>query len=97
MDIERVLSAKDTTKSTTKPYYPKFLKSKISKNHMEEEKNDKINEENDMLFIKIYNAVKKHSKYSKIYKPKKCPAFDKEKILLKRIKRLIYKNPAKDK
>ena len=84
--IERVLSAKDTTKSTTKPYYPKFLKCKISKNHMEEEKNDKINEENDMLFIKIYNAVKKHSKYSKIYKPKKCPAFDKEKILLKRIK-----------
>ena len=41
--IERVLSAKDTTKSTTPPYYPKFLKLKVCKYHMEEEK-DKCRE-----------------------------------------------------
>jgi hypothetical protein len=31
-------------------------------------------------------VIKKPSKYSKIFEPKKCPAFDKNKLLLKRIK-----------
>ena len=84
--IERVLSAKDTTKSTLPPYYPKFLKLKVCKAFMEEEKSEQINEENRILYIKIYNAIKKHSKYSKIFEPKKCPAFDKDKLMLKRIK-----------
>ena len=84
--IERVLSAKDTTKSTIPPYYPKFLKLKAYKYHMEEEKNDQIRDENRILYLKIKDAIKKPSKYSKIFEPKRCPAFDKNKLLLKRIK-----------
>lgn len=84
--IERVLSAKDTTKSTIPPYYPVFLKLKACKYHMEEEKNDQIRGENRILYLKIKDAIKKPSKYSKIYEPKKCPAFDKDKLFLKRIK-----------
>jgi hypothetical protein len=84
--IERVLSAKDTTKSTVPPYYPKFLKLKVCKYHMEEEKNDQIRDENRILYLKIKDVIKKPSKYSKIFEPKKCPAFDKNKLLLKRIK-----------
>ena len=87
--IERVLSAKDTTKSTIPPYYPKFLLLKASKYFMEEEKNDQIKEGNKILYLKIKNVIKKPSKYSKIFEPKKCPAFDKEKLLLKRIKHEI--------
>ena len=87
--IERVLSAKDTTKSTKPPYYPKFLKLKACKYHMEEEKNEHIREENRILYYKIKDAIKKPSKYSKIFEPKKCPAFDKGKLLLKRIKHEI--------
>ena len=87
--IERVLSAKDTTGSKIPPYYPKFLKLKICKYHLEEEKNEQIKEENRILYYKIKDAIKKPSKYSKIFVPKKCPAFDKEKILLKRIKHEI--------
>ena len=56
---------------------------------MEEEKNEQIKEENRILYYKIKDAIKKPSKYSKIFVPKKCPAFDKEKILLKRIKHEI--------
>ena len=84
--IERVLSAKDTTKSTVPPYYPKFLKLKVCKYHMEEEKNDQIRDENRILYLKIKDVIKKPSKYSKIFEPKRCPAFDKNKLLLKRIK-----------
>ena len=84
--IERVLSAKDTTKSAIPPYYPKFLKLKACKYHMEEEKNDQIRDENRILYLKIKDAIKKPSKYSKIFEPKRCPAFDKNKLLLKRIK-----------
>ena len=84
--IERVLSAKDTTKSTIPPYYPVFLKLKACKYHMEEEKNDQIRDENRILYLKIKDTIKKPSKYSKIYEPKKCPAFDKDKLFLKRIK-----------
>ena len=84
--IERVLSAKDSTKSTIPPYYPKFLKLKACKYHMEEEKNDQIRDENRILYLKIKDAIKKPSKYSKIFEPKRCPAFDKNKLLLKRIK-----------
>ena len=87
--IERVLSAKDTTKSTIPPYYPLFLKLKVCKYHMEEEKNEQIREENRILYFKIKDVIKKPSKYSKIFEPKKCPAFDKEKLLLKRLKHNI--------
>ena len=87
--IKRLLSAKDMIKSTIPPYYPKFLKLKISKHHMEEDKNDKIKEENKILMLKIMNAGEKPSKYSKIYEPKKCPAFDKEILNLKRMKKEI--------
>ena len=84
--IERVLSAKDTTKSTIPPYYPLFLKLKVCKYHMEEEKNDQIRDENRILYLKIKDVIKKPSKYSKIFEPKRCQAFDKNKLLLKRIK-----------
>ena len=87
--IERVLSAKEITKSTISPYYPKFLKLKLCKHHMEEEKNELIKEENKILLYKIMKAEEKPSQYSRIYEPKKCPAFDKELIYFKRIKKEI--------
>ena len=87
--IERVLSAKEIVKSNKPPYYPKFLKLKLSKQHMEEDKNDKIKEENKILYFKILEAENKPSKYSKIYKPKDCPAFNKDLIYFKRIKKEI--------
>lgn len=87
--IERVLSAKDTTRSTIPPYYPKFLKLKVCKYHMEEEKNEQIRDENRILFLKIKDVINKPSKYSKIFEPKKCPAFDKEKLFIKRMKHEI--------
>ena len=87
--IERVISAKEMTKSNIAPYYPTFLKLKLCKHHMEEDKNDKIKEENKILLFKIINAEEKPSQYSKIYKPKKCPAFDKDLIYFKRIKKEI--------
>ena len=87
--IERVISAKEMTKSNIAPYYPTFLKLKLCKHKMEEDKNDKIKEENKILLFKIINAEEKPSQYSKIYKPKKCPAFDKDLIYFKRIKKEI--------
>lgn len=87
--IERVLSAKDTTKSTIPPYYPKFLKLKLCKHQIEEDKNEKIKEENKILYFKILKAENEPSKYSKIYKPKDCPAFNKDLIYFKRIKKEI--------
>ena len=77
---------KEITKSTISPYYPKFLKFNLSKHHLEEEKKEKIKEGNRILLCKILNAEEKPSKYSKINIPKKCPAFDKELIHIKRIK-----------
>jgi len=87
--IERVISANEMTKSNIAPYYPTFLKLKLCKHKMEEDKNDKIKEENKILLFKIINAEEKPSQYSKIYKPKKCPAFDKDLIYFKRIKKEI--------
>ena len=87
--IERVISAKEMTKSNISPYYPKFLKLKLCKHQMEEDRNDKIKEENKILLFKIINAEEKPSKYSQIHKPKKCPAFDKDFIYFKRIKKEI--------
>ena len=85
--IDRVLSAKEIVKCKKPPYNPKFLK--LSKNHIEEDNNDKIRGENELLILKIMNAKYNPSKYSKIYEPKKCPAFDKELIYFKRIKKEI--------
>lgn len=87
--IERVLSAKEIIKSLETPYFPKFLKIKSSKHQMEEEKNEQIKSDNQKLFIKIINAEEKPSKYSKIFEPEKCPAFDKDFIYFKRIKKEI--------
>ena len=87
--IERVLSAKNKTQNTIPPYYPKFLKIKSYKHYMEEEKSEHISKENRILYYRIKDAIKKPSEYSKINEPKKCPAFDKEKLLLKRIKHEI--------
>lgn len=83
--IERILSAKQIT-NNKEPYIPKFLKLKLCRHQMEEEKNNKIIEGNKHLFYKIINAEIKPSKYSKIYKPKKCPSFNKNIISFKRIK-----------
>ena len=86
--IERVLCAKDNI-NDSKPYYPKFLQLRLGKNQFEEEKNNKIKEENKNLFYKIENAITKPSKYSKIYEPKDCPSFNKQMIGLKRIKKQL--------
>ena len=85
--IDRVLSAKEVVKSNQAPFNPKFLK--LNKNHIEEDKNNKIKEENELLIYKIINAKYNPSKYSKIYEPKKCPAFDKDLKYFKRIKKEI--------
>ena len=85
--IERVLSAKDLLR-IKKPFVPKFLKLKTYKQKIEEEKNNKIKNENKTLLIKILEAEEKPSQYSQINnEPKKCPAFNKEIMNLKRIKK----------
>ena len=73
--------------STKSPYKPKFLKLKQCKLRMEEDKNNKIREENKQLFYKIINAEVKPSLYSKIYKPKDSPSFDKNVMYFKRVKK----------
>ena len=87
--IERVLSAKEIINNKKPPYYPKFLKLKLCKLQMEEEKNNKIKEENKQLFYKIINAETKPSKYSRIFEPKICPSFNKDIICFQRIKKEI--------
>lgn len=87
--IERILSAKEIVNNKKRPYYPKFLKLKLSKQQMEEDKNNKIIEENKILFYKIINAEMKPSLYSQIYKIKRCPSFDKNLIYFKRVKKEI--------
>jgi len=86
--IERILSAKDNI-NDRKPYYPKFLQLRLGKNQFEEEKNNKIKEENKNLFYKIEYASTKPSKYSRIYEPKDCPSFNKQMIGFKRIKKQL--------
>ena len=85
--IERVLSAKEIVHSRKSPYKPKFLKLKQCKLQMEEDKNNKIREENRQLFYKIIDAEIKPSLYSKIYKPKESPSFDKNVMQFKRVKK----------
>jgi len=87
--IERVLSAKEIINNKIKPLYPKFLKFKICKLQMEEEKNNRIKEENKLMFHKIIDAETKPSKYSRIYEPKICPSFNKEIICYSRVKKAI--------
>ena len=85
--IERVLSAKEIVHSRKSPYKPKFMKLKQCKLQMEEDKNNKIREENRQLFYKIINAEVKPSLYSKIYKPKESPSFDTNVMNFKRVKK----------
>ena len=87
--IERILSAKEIINNRKTPYYPKFLKLKLSKQQMEEDKNNKIKEENKILFYKIINAEMKPSLYSQIFKIKKCPSFDTNLKYFKRLKKEI--------
>lgn len=89
--IERILSAKEIINNKKPPYYPKFLKLKLY-NLLFKDKNNKIKEENKILFYKIINAETKPSKYSRIYEPKICPSFDKNIIGLKRIKKEAQKS-----
>ena len=90
LHIERVLSVKGQT-DTSKPYYPKFLKLKLKKYVMEEEENEKIKNENRNLLYRILKSGFLPSKYSIIYPPKPCPAFDKEKKYNKRKKEELEK------
>ena len=86
LHIERVLSIKGKTNSSC-PYKPKFLKTKLKKKEMEEELQDKIEYENKNLLMRIIEAEIKPSKYNmSISCPADCPAFDKEKMLEKRIR-----------
>ena len=89
--IQRVLSAKNITDNRTKPIYPYFLKQKLTKRQIEEEKIEQIKKENKELFYKIISAEEKPSKYSKI-KQKKYPSFNKKNILFARIQQEISKN-----
>ena len=85
--IERVLSAKDLL-GIKKPFVPKFLKLKTIKQKIEDEKNNKIKNDNKTLLIKILEAEEKPSQYSQINnEPKKCPAFNKEIMNSKRMKK----------
>ena len=85
--IERILSAKEIVYNKKSPYYPNFLKLKLSRHQMEEDKNHKIKEENKILFYKIINAEMKPSLYSQIFKIKRCPSFDKNLKYFKRVKK----------
>ena len=58
---------------------------------MEEEENEKIKNENRHLLYKILQSGFLPSKYSVIYTPKNCPAFDKEKMNNKRKKEELEK------
>ena len=90
LHIERVLSVKGKTDSSA-PYYPKFLKSKLKKLVMEEEENEKVYYENKKLLLKIIYSEIHPSKYSLIYPPKPCPAFNKEVMYNKRMKKEVQK------
>lgn len=90
LHIERVLSVKGKTDSSA-PYYPKFLKTKLKKLVMEEEENEKVYYENKKLLLKIIYSEIHPSKYSLIYPPKPCPAFNKEVMYNKRMKKEVQK------
>ena len=75
MHIQRILSAKIKI-NDEQPYYPKFLQLRLGKNQFEEEKNIIIREENMNLLNRIENALRKPSKYSRIFEPKECPSFN---------------------
>jgi hypothetical protein len=86
LHINRVLSVKGQT-NTSCPLKPKFLKTKLKKQIMEEEIRQKIEYENNNLLQKIVNADNKPSKYSIKYPPHECPAFNKEIMYMKRMQR----------
>ena len=86
LHINRVLTVKGKT-NTTCPLKPKFLKTKLKKQIMEEEIKQKIEYENNNLLQKIVNAGNKPSKYSIKYPPHECPAFNKEIMYMKRMQR----------
>ena len=88
MHIQRILTAKIKINDET-PYYPKFLQLRLGKNQFEEEKNIIIREENINLLHRIESALKKPSKYSRIFEPKECPSFNKQIIGFKRIKKEV--------
>lgn len=88
MHIQRILTAKIKINDET-PYYPKFLQLRLGKNQFEEEKNIIIREENMNLLHRIESALKKPSKYSRIFEPKECPSFNKQIIGFKRIKKEV--------
>ena len=88
MHIQRILTAKIKINDET-PYYPKFLQLRLGKNQFEEEKNIIIRGENMNLLHRIESALKKPSKYSRIFEPKECPSFNKQIIGFKRIKKEI--------
>lgn len=88
MHIQRILTAKIKINDET-PYYPKFLQLRLGKNQFEDEKNIIIREENMNLLHRIESALKKPSKYSRIFEPKECPSFNKQIIGFKRIKKEV--------
>ena len=88
MHIQRILTAKIKINDET-PYYPKFLQLRLGKNQFEEEKNIIIRGENKNLLHRIESALKKPSKYSRIFEPKECPSFNKQIIGFKRIKKEV--------
>ena len=88
MHIQRILTAKIKINDES-PYYPKFLQLRLGKNQFEEEKNIIIREENMNLLHRIESALKKPSKYSRIFEPKECPSFNKQIIGFKRIKKEV--------
>ena len=88
MHIQRILTAKIKINDET-PYYPKFLQLRLGKNQFEEEKNIIIREENMNLLHRIESALKRPSKYSRIFEPKECPSFNKQIIGFKRIKKEV--------
>lgn len=93
LHIERVLSVKGKT-NTSRPLKPKFLKTKLKKAQMEEEEKEKIDYENHNLLLKIIKAELNPSKYSISVTPKECPAFNKDIMYEKRMKKEFdkYKN-----
>lgn len=88
LHINRLLNVKGIT-NTASPIKPKFLKSKLKKKDMENEEKKKIEYENKNLYHKLINVDIKPSKYSVMFTPKECPAFNKEKMYTKRMNKVF--------
>lgn len=79
LHLERLVTMKPVI-DIAEPYKPSFLKTRLKKEQMEEEKQNVIDYENTLLHNKIVEAKIKPGYYNaEVLSPKRYPAFDKKK------------------